>query len=439
MSASISNQISLSIASAQSRVSSLLSPSGIIGNAVSDILTVASDIASIENTANAALSSFISPTSDPIQSSFSRGQPYSGTFITSPTVNLIPISLIDQALSSSTIGVALLSAVQIAALVARTGIDIVNDVDLANAMASIFTEFSNNRQLAFSVDLTNTQGFDTYNYTTPVDNSYYIPLLTESPNTEDLIYFITSIAGMFSNTPGIEGVVASVWVDGLGISVTSNGTSAVDVPQNINNGLYTDITGSATGLIPTSTPIALVDYSYQQNLLNTTLALAIDNGLVSTVNDIMTSPLVTPVSYQIIKNRLQSVVLRGDTSMTIALINQLGPTNVPDPKQLISTLMQYLFPNDVLNSKSSTTVFYANNTKITTNVSSKSLAELIADITSILTTLGITIEQVFSQNTCNSIFCSQSLLNVPMMKSANQQVIEALFTKSTVQMANMFH
>jgi hypothetical protein len=426
----------LSLAAAQGQVAALLSPNGVVGSAVTDILAAADTAVAIADTANAVLSDFKAIMNDPIQISFSEGQPYSGTFITAPTVALMPLSLSLSSLASSTIGVALLSAAQIAVLAARTGIDILNDVDLATAMASLFTEYTSNVSVSFSIDLTDSSGFAAVTYADTTDEEYAVPVISINP-TENLTYFVASISSSFPNTPGIAGVAASVWVDGLGISVSISGETVPGVPYGIDSGVYADITSQALSLVPTATPVALVDYSYQQNYLNVVVALSIDNGLVDTFNQLMGSSMVTAVTTQVIINRLGSVAARGDTSMLLAMITVIGPSNVPNSLALQSSLITALQPTDVTTTYKNPT-FTAAGVTLTTNANAKDLAGTVTDVQAIGTALGTTIQNVFSQNTCSSEFCSQQLWNVPMMKAANQTILAALADPTTIKMANMF-
>lgn len=425
----------------------LLSASGVVSATVGDILAAASDVQTIENTANSVLSAFVSAINDPIQTSFSQGQQYSGTFITAPTVQLTPLSLTTTALSTSTEALSQLSCAQIEALAARTGIDIISDTDLAEATAFLFNELSTIASLAFSIALDDSCicGCTAVTSTTTTtedttETTYTIPSITTTADQTTqtaLASFISSTIGSFPNTPSFTAVATSVWVEGLSVSTDTSGSVISGVPQTLSNATYTDISTQTTALVPSSTPVTLIDYSTQQNLLNTTLALAIDNGLTETVTDLMGSSLVTPVSTQVIKNRLGSVAARGDTTMFNTLVNILGASNVANQQSLLSTLIGSLTPTD-LTTDSNSTVFYAGGSVITTNTNQKTLAELIADVNTVLTTLDLTIEEVFSQNTCSSVFCSQSLLNIPLMLTANQTVLSSLFSSTTVQMANMF-
>lgn len=463
--------ISLALTEANSKVKNLLSPSGAVGATVDDILTAASDVALVANTANAILSDFLSPTNDPIQTSFSNGQPYAGTFITAPTVLLTPLSLASQLVSSSTSALSLLACGQIEALAERVGFAILNDLGLAQAMSFLFNEVSTIANLAFSIALDVecicgcTEVTPFYYPANDTSVTYAIPSITPNPNTENLSAFVSTISSSFPNTPAIGAIAESVWVDGYGVSVGTGGTPISGVPQNIDNGVYNDINNSVAGLIPGSNPVVLVDYSYQQNLLNTVLALAIDNGLIATITELLASDMATAVSIQVILNRLGSVAARGDTALFLALITALGATNIPNKTVLVSNLIASLQPTDLPSNTSSnglgtttgsissngtstagttgssgigSVIFMIGSTTINTSTNAKTLAELVSDINAILILLGLTIQEVFSQSTCDSVFCSQSLLNVKRMSAANQTVLEALMPPTTVQMAQMF-
>lgn len=429
--------ITITGTAAGARIQALLSSSGAVGSTVTDILTAAEDVAAIADTANAALSTFQAAVSDPIQISFNAGQQYAGSFITAPTAALIPLEIAEQALASSTIGVALLSAAQIAALVVRTGITIVNDVDLARAMTALFQEHSTNLQIGFSINLYDSSAFTNYSYVPSVNNIYTIIPLSPSPNIVSLTFFTGQVSGFFPNTPNIGGVIASVWVDGLGISVSSTGTDLVGIPGSVDPNLYADITGNATSF-GAPTPTVTVDYSYQQNYFNTVIALSIDNGLSTTFTGLMSNALVNDTTRQVIKNRLPAVALRGDTGMLIAMIQALGTTNVPNKTALLASIISSANPSDVPSTNTNPVVFYAGGSQITTTASQKTLADTITDLNTIATTLGVTAQEAFTQNTCDSILCSQSLLNVAMVKAANQKVLNQLFSPTIIAMANLF-
>ena len=435
----MSDSLGVTIAgtAAGARIQALLSSSGAVGSTVTDILTAAEDVAAIADTANASLSTFQAAISDPIQVSFNNGQQYAGSFITAPTASLIPLEITEQALASSTIGVALLSAAQIAALVVRTGISIVNDVDLAQAMAALFNEHTSNLQIGFSINLFDSSAFTNYNYTPAYNNSYTIIPLSPNPSIESLTYFTGQVSGYFPNTPNIGGVIASIWVDGLGISVSATGAEISGIPGSVDPNLYADITGNAVNF-GAPTPTITVDYSYQQNYFNTVIALSIDNGLSTTFTGLMSNPLVNDTTRQVIKNRLPAAALRGDTGMVLAMIQALGATDVPNKTSLLASIITGANPSDAPSTIANPITFYAGGSQITTTTAQKTLADTTTDLNAIATTLGVTAQDAFTQNTCDSILCNQSLLNVAMVKAANQKVLNQLFSPTIIAMANLF-
>ena len=106
----------LSALAAGKKVVNLLSPGGATGAAVSDILKAAGSVVQLVNTAEAALATFKTHTNDPITSAFSSGQPYGGTFITSPIVSQITPASLDQSSSSTTQNLSQISQQQQTAL-----------------------------------------------------------------------------------------------------------------------------------------------------------------------------------------------------------------------------------------------------------------------------------------------------------------------------------
>lgn len=435
---SVVQQQALSAVASGQRVVNMLTPGGAARSSVGDILAAATNVVQFVNTANAALSNFRTFTNDPITTSFSTGQPYPGAFITSPTVTqLTPVNF-SQLLSATTQTLSQLSAAQQAAITGRTGVILTTDADLATAMASMFNQLQSNSTLAFSVDLANTTSFVPITpqiVTTPTTIS--IPPLTMSPDMVALSNFVSSISASFPNTPGIEGVAASVWVGNLGVSVSDTGVPYAGVPSSISSGLYNDITTLAGTFAPSTTPITIVDYSFQQNQFNVLVAAAIDNGLSSTLSTLMATPLATTVTTQVIKNRLSSVALRGDASMLSVLFTTLGVNDIPNAHSLLAMLLGNLQPSDQVSGKSTPKVT-ASGIPLTTTTTSMTTAQMIVTIQAMLTQTGVTIQQICSQNTCNSVFCSQNLLNIPLIKSINTKVIEALLDTTTVQMALMF-
>jgi hypothetical protein len=451
-------------------VANMLSPGGAVGAAVGDILAAAGQIVPFINTVDAALATFTSPRNDPIAASFSSGQPYGGTFITSPTVTqLTPVDF-SQLQSTSTQLLSQLSPAQQAALSAQTGVVLTSDADLAIAMAAQFDWAQTNLKLAFSIDLTDTEAITpaapvtattttsmTANgstvttatstisggiaavggLTTTRATTVTVPPLTANPNVAAMSAFAVDMVGSFPNTPGLAGVVASVWVDGLGVSVSSTGIALSGVPSDIAGGIYTDITNAAAGMVPAAVPVTIVDYSTQQNRFNVLVALAIDHGLSSTLATLMTADLVTPASRQVIKNRLVSVAQRGDAAMLSTLCTALGANNIPGAAMLLTTLLTNLQPSDQAAAISSLTIT-ASGIALSTTGASLTTAQLVTYIEGLLALAGLTIEAICCQSTCNSTFCSQSLLNVSLIKRMNPAVIEALLDPMTVQMAMMF-
>lgn len=426
----------LSALAAGGRVANLLSPGGATSAAVGDILAAAGSVVQLVNTVDAALASFISPINDPIGSSFSSGQPYGGTFITSPTITqLTPVNF-NQSSSSSTQNLSQLSRAQQTALSARTGVSLTTDADLAAAMATLFSQAQVNFKLAFSIDLKNTAAIIPPSpATTAPTTTVAIPPLTPRPNIKALSDFISQVIGSFPNTPGIEGVAASIWVDGLGISVSATGTPIAGIPSGISNGIYADITGSAHS-VTGSTPVTIVDYSQQQNRFNLVVALAIDNGLSGTLTSLLGTSMTSPVTIQVIKNRLSSVAQRGDAAMLSTMFTALGVHNIPNAVVLLSSLLMSLNPSDHPGKTPPTIT--ASGIVLTTTTPPLPMTALLSFIEAMLTLVGTTIGAICSQNTCDSVFCSQPLLNVDMIKSINRKVITSLLGSVVVDMACMF-
>ena len=433
-----SEQTALSALAAGARTISLLSPGGATNAAVSDILSAAGSAVQFINTANAALTALTSPSNDPIAASFSTGQPYGGTFITSPTVTqLTPVDF-SQALSSSTQSLSQLSSAQQSALSAQTGVTLNTDADLATAMATVFSQAQANFKLAFSVDLTDASAITPVASTTvaPTATTVAIPPLTLNPDMTALSNFVAQIAPSFSNVPGIEGVAAGVWTDGLGVSVGSNGNAISGIPTNLASGPYSDIS-SAAGTLTGTTPVTVVDYSFQQNQFNVVAALAIDHGLTNTLSTLMTTSLVNKATSQVIINRLASVAQRGDASMLNTMFNILGLSGLPNSQALLTNLLYNLRPSDQTNTTPMPTITSGG---VTLDTASNSLttAQLLALINIMLLFSGLTIQEVCSQNTCDSVLCSLNPVNVSVIKSINRQVITSLLDAPTVSMAYMF-
>lgn len=441
------SNIALGLAEAASKVNQLLSPSGAIGSAVGDILDAASDVALIEETAIAALSNVQSFINDPIQVSFSNGQPYSGAFITAPTAQLMPMTLSPLTLAASTLALAALTCEEIAALAARVGFAILTDVDLALALAAQFEDLISILKSGFSINLLleclcGCEDVESYSYPT-LDNTqyYYIPACTtfiQDPNA--LTSFVSTISSSFPNTPGISGIATSVWVEGLGVACNADGTPIAGIPSDIDAGTYNDIANSLLGLAPSTTIATTVDYSHQQNLLNVTVALAIDNGLATIFTNLMTNGMVTLATTQVILNRLGSTAARGDTTMFLAMVTALGPANAPpDILALLAALIAGAKASNATNTNSTAPQkFYAGGVLITTNTNTQTVTQIVDNINAILTLLGLTIQQVFNQSTCNSIICSSSLWNVHAIQAVSGPVMEALIDPVTVKMAKMF-
>lgn len=428
----------LTALAAGGRVANLLSPSGATNAAVKDILAAAGDVVSLVNTANAVLSTFTSPINDPIGSTFSQGQPYGGTFITSPTITqLTPVDFSSLA-SASTQVLSLLSLAQQAALSAQTGITLTTDADLAAAMALQFSQIQSNYKLSFSINLADDSAITpavSSDTTTPTTTVAIQPL-TLQPNVTALSNFVSQISGSFPNTPGVAGVAASIWVDGLGVSVSPTGSPISGVPSGIDSGVYSDITNASSGI--TSTPsISVVDYSYQQNQFNFVVALAIDNGLTETLSSLLTTSMKTPATTQVIKNRLQSVAQRGDAAMLNSMLTSLGTNNIPNPIALMTTLLLNLNPSDQTTNTTPLNIT-ASGIQLTTTTTPMTTSELLSYIEAMLALVGTTINDICTQNTCNDVFCGQRLLNVSMIKGINKQIIEELLDTATVEMAYMF-
>ena len=426
----------LSALAAGGRVANLLSPGGATSAAVGDILAAAGEVVSLINTVDSALATFTSPINDPIGSSFSSGQPYGGTFITSPTVTqLTPVNF-NQTSSSSTQNLSQLSSAQQAALSARTGVTLTTDADLATAMATLFSQTQANAKLAFSIDLTDTSAIVPPTTTTNTPTSTVtIPPLTRQPDVNALSNFISQVVGSFPNTPGIAGVAASIWVDGLGVSVDSTGAPITGIPSGISSGIYADITGSASGMTG-ATPVTIVDYSQQQNQFNLVVALAIDNGLIGTFTSLLGTSMTNSATTQVIKNRLSSVAQRGDAAMLSAMFTALGVNNIPSAVTLITSLLTSLNPSD--QSGGALPTITASGIPLTTTTTPITTTALIAFINAMLALVGTTIQAICSQNTCNSVFCSQTLLNAPMIRAINRKVITELLGSTVVEMAYMF-
>ena len=443
--ASVTTNLTLSESQALSalvtggRVANLLTPGGAVNAAVNDILSAAGGVISLVNTANSALSSFARVAiNDPITTSYSTGQPYGGTFITSPTTALMTQVDFNQSLISSTQALSQLSLAQQIALSAQTGTVLNNDADLSAALAVQFSSYQSNLKLSFSINLSNDINFVpiTVPSTTTTSSYVYITPLTYSPNISALSDFVTQVSISFPNVPGIAGVAASIWVDGLGVSVSSSGTPLTGIPSNIDNGIYGDITNSANKIVSLPT-VNVVDYSYQQNQFNLLTALAIDNGLSSTLTSLLGSSLVNNATTQVIKNRLESVARRGDANMLLTMTTILGVNNTPNLLDLLTYLLFSLNPSDQTNSNIIPSII-ASGIPITTTSSVLTTAQLIYCINSLFTLLGITINDICNQNTCDSIFCSQHILNVSIMKKINKTILTELLDSDTVNMAYMF-
>jgi len=432
-------QQALSTLVAGARVVSLLSPGGATNAAVGDILAAAGSAIQFVNTANAALSILTTPIKDPIGTSFSTGQPYGGTFITSPTVTqLTPVNF-SQSLNATTQALSLLSLAQQVALAAQTGITLLTDADLAIAMAVVFSQTQANFKLAFSIDLTNSASFTPIPYATIpiVDTTITILPLTASPDMTALSDFITQVAISFPNVVGIAGVAASIWVGGLGVAVDASGVDILGIPSTISTGSYGDIITAAGGLVSGLAPVTIVDYSFQQNQFNLVTALAIDHGLSGTLTSLMGSSMVTDVTRQVIKNRLASVSQRGDALTLSVMFTILGVNNIPDAPGILTNLLTNLQPSDQTTTGKSPTVV-SSGIVLATATPTYTTSQLITYINSMLTQIGTTINTLCSQNTCNSIFCSLPLLNVAMMRKINQTILTELLSSSVVEMAYMF-
>ena len=164
--ASVTTNLTLSESQALSalvtggRVANLITPGGAVNAAVNDILSAAGGVISLVNTANSALSSFARVAiNDPITTSYSTGQPYGGTFITSPTTALMTQVDFNQSLISSTQALSQLSLAQQIALSAQTGTVLNNDADLSAALAVQFSSYQSNLKLSFSINLSNDINF----------------------------------------------------------------------------------------------------------------------------------------------------------------------------------------------------------------------------------------------------------------------------------------
>lgn len=482
----------------QSQISSILAPSGVNNMNVGSILSAATNIGPISNTVNAGLSTFMGSVNDPIQKAFSTGQKYAGTFITSATAVLTPLLTDLDKLFSSTIGVALLSVEQLAALVERFLIDIFTDVDLTKALVALFEEYTGNRSAGWGTDLNNTDSFNPYTYPTITSTTYPISSITYNPNPTSLINFINQYAGNYPNTRNIGGIISSVWSDGLGTSVNSDGTPIPGISSELSPGVWSDVISNANTFSP-STPITQnpINYSNISNNFNTTTAIALDNGLTGVLPNLLSSPSVNENTINVIQNRIPSIANRGDTGLIAWTVSTLGPSQIPNPQQVISGVVSNATPSDVVssipspsvvstintltngqivngsvtnnNNTNSTTsynrvvfgnpanyttstnsevnttyqnkvpvVYQAGGSPIDTTVPNTTLAQIINNITIITTTLGITVPQAFSQNTCNSVMCNTNLINVSLVKLADPTVLAAVMDPTTVQMAYMF-
>ena len=473
------------------QIANLLAPSAATSAAVSDILSAAGDVVQIVNTANAVLSTFTSAINDPITSAFSTGQPYGGTFITTPTITqILPVNF-DQALRTSTQALSQISPPQITALSAQTGTMITNDADLATAMGISFSNTTNTFKIPFSSNLSDSSTITPYTTaSTIIPQTIVIPPITAQPNISMLSSFVSSVAPSFPNTPGIAGVASSVWVDHLGSATSNTGTPVTGVPSSISTGVYSDITSMASQHVAL-TPTSVVDYSDQQNTFNTTVALAIDNGLVSVLSDLLSSSMVTDETRQVMINRLDSVSRRGDVTMLNYMVTYLNSyTTIPNDESLVATTMSNLRPSDETKMTSpQNTSFYnsalgttnsgyytgvagglstfptpvspmaqsgvtstspiasvpdplpivtASGIPITTTTTPLTASQLTNQISTLLTTLGRTPQQIFSQNTGGSVFNGQPLLNASLIRQSNQTVTQSLLDPTTTQMAMMF-
>ena len=448
----VQQQMLTTLAAGQ-RTVNLLSAAGATTTAVSDILAAAGSVVNFVNTANAALTKLNTPMNDPIGSSFSTGQPYGGTFITSPTITqLTPVNF-SQVLNSSTSTLSKLSLAQQSALAAKVvdiqskvitaGVNqivgLANDADLAAAMAVMFSDIQSNLKLAFSIDLTDSSSIIPYipNIITDAALTIAILPLTLQPDMIALSSFIANVAQAFPNIIGIAGVAASIWVDGLGVSVDSGGNPISGVPTDIVNTIYNDITTAANILTPSHPAVTIVDYSYQQNQFNLVVALAIDNGLSATISTLMETSLVTPATFQVIKNRLSSVAARGDATTLHTLFTILGSSAIPNATALVNLLLNSLKPSDQIDTTIAP-VITASGITLTTTTPHITTTAALSHISSMLTLIGTTIHDICIQNTCDSILCSQNLLNVQTIKTANRSIITTLLDQSTVDMAYMF-
>lgn len=464
----------LTILAVEARNAGLLAPIGAATAAVGDILAAAqSTVATIANTANAALANFLAPINDPVALTFSAGQPYAGAFITTPTFTQIAPLNFSASLSFSTQALALMSPFQIAALEINTGITIVTDANLAAAFGMMFSNVTANFTLGFSINL----GVSAMITPIPAyigigteDFTYAMMPFTPFADQLALGVFVSSIALSFPNVIGIEGVAASVWVGTLGVSVGAQGSFVSGIPPQLAPQVYTDINTAANTMVP-QTPVALVDYSYQQNYLNTVVALAIDNGLTTTFTSLLTSSMVTPVTWQVIKNRLPSVAWRGDALMLNTMVTALGVANVPYPTQLMSTLLTHTKPTDAVSQTTTdpgvgnlagggkiavtplTTVtpltggtaptavipkipiVTVGGVTLTTTTTPQTTAQTLTAINSLLTTLNLTANTIFTQNTCTGVMCSQPILNASLIAASASGIAASLLATNTVALA----
>lgn len=422
------------------QTANLLTPVAATSAAVSDILAAAGEVVRIGDTTNAALANFNARVNDPITTSFSTGQPYGGAFITASTVSQITPVNFDRSLSSSTQTLSRVPPAQARALSARTDVVITSDADLATAMAVVFANTAAEFKQAFSIDLTDDAAI------TPVRPGasspgvgpvvVAIPPVTLHPDLAELSAFVSQVATSFGNVEGLAGVVASVWVGGLGMSVNVFGASVTGIPKTINRGIYGDIVRSANDITQTA-PIDIVDYGFQQNRFNLTVALAIDHGLTGTLTSLMTSSLVSPVTHQVITNRLASVASRGDAAMLATMFTLLGVTAIPDPESLLTILLGSLRPSD-RETAAPPPVTVASGITIATTANPLTTAQLLSHITTMLTTASIPAPEIFHRNTCDSILCSQPLVNVRLVGKTPPDILATLLDPTTVRMARMF-
>jgi hypothetical protein len=454
---STANQQLLTAKAAAAVSVNLLAPSGAIKAAVGDILAAAAPVAKFVNTANAKLASLVSAINDPISISFSAGQPYGGTFITSSVVDqLTPVDF-NVSLNVSTQAVALLSAQQLLALSLRIadiqslqlslnasisvggGISISTDLNLAAALAVVFSGVQINLRLGFSVDIgvsTNISPLAAGVQISALTGISIAPL-TVNPDINALANFVSYVSPSFPNIPGIAGVAASIWVDNLGAATNVSGATVVGIPKGITTGSYTDITG-ATSNYAVQPSVNIVNFSQEQNKFNLVVALAIDHGLTTTLTQLMGASPVTPNTTLVVKTRLDSVAQRGDAAMLYTMLSLLTATDIPYPQEHIITLLTNLNPSDQPNVSTTPPPVTASGMPIETVSNPLTTSQLITYINSILVLTGITAAQLFSRNTCTGVLCSLPLLNVGLIKRTNKIIAETLLSTTTVEMANMF-